>query len=280
MIKILQKLQQEPLVSFLLLGFVLYLYYVSVAQDNENTQTKTEISVTPYEIKNIQNEYTKKYQKDMSEEELSLYVQNSYKNKVLLEESTALDLHKSDALIAKKLIQKMEFILLGSVEYKEPSEKELHKYYGDNIKDYSEVDSLSFVHIYFANTQNNMNELYKMLALSEFNAKNIENLGDAFEGEKYYEAISYKEAQEKFGKYFALKLFKLKKGLWHNATYSKYGVHLIYVTEKFTANPYKFDAVEDRVYEDYLREKRDETITKAYKNILDNYTLRLENVSS
>ncbi|MDF1879655.1 peptidyl-prolyl cis-trans isomerase [Sulfurimonas sp. SAG-AH-194-C20] len=272
-----QKLLREPLVSFLLLGLVLYLYYTDVKKNDEIVNTKLEINVSSHEVQKLQNEYTKKYQRKMSPEELILYIHNVYRKKVLLEESTVLGLHKSDALISQQLIEKMEFILLGSVEYEEPSEKELQKYYAKNIDDYSALKNLSFSHIYFSSNYNNMDELYKMLSMSQFDESQIENLGDSFVGTKSYDGITYEETYKKFGKYFASKLFRLKKGLWHKALHSKYGVHLIYIKEKITENPYEFDEVEDRVYEDYLRQKRDETVMKAYDDILDNYTLRLDN---
>jgi len=274
MIKFLQKFIKEPLVIFLLLGFVLYLYYDSITQDAAISDTKTEISVTPYEIQTLEKEYVKKYKKKMSKEALNLYVQNTYRKKVLLEESTRLDLHKNDSVIAKRLVEKMKFILLGSVEYKEPSEKELYKYYLQNIDEYSEVQTLSFKHIYFTSASNNMNELQTMLHFTKHSV-DVKNLGDTFNGSNHYENISYEELEHKFGKYFANKLFKLRKGLWFTI-HSKYGVHLVYVSKKTNTAPYKFDEVEDRVYKDYLKQKRDETVSQAYKNILKNYNLRLD----
>ncbi|MDQ7067632.1 MAG: peptidylprolyl isomerase [Sulfurimonas sp.] len=149
----------------------------------------------------------------MSEEEFPLYVNNAYRKKVLLEESIGLGLHKSDAFIVKRLIEKMEFILLGSVEYKEPSEEELHEYYLKNIKEYSQVKSLSFVHVYFSQKLNNMHELYTMSHFTKLAPKDIKNLGDKFEGSQTYRDISEDKLQDIFGKYFASKLFKLKKDM-------------------------------------------------------------------
>ena len=273
MIKILQKLLKEPLVGFLLLGLLLYLYYANVNTNDASIESKEEISVSANELEKIQDEYTKQYKKKMSQEELKLYRENVYRKKVLLEESIRLGLHKNDALVAKRLIEKMAFILLGSVEYKEPSEEELHEYYLKNIEDYSEVEHVTFKHIYFSSAKNNMNELYEMMHLSETPLEDINKLGDSFDGENIYENISYAEVQKKFGKYFASKLFKLKKGVWHKEIHSKYGIHLVYISSKQSSNAYKFDEVEDRVYSDYLAQRRDETIAKAYKNILLNYTM-------
>ncbi|MDF1877484.1 peptidyl-prolyl cis-trans isomerase [Sulfurimonas sp. SAG-AH-194-L11] len=266
------KLLQEPLVSFLLLGFILYLYYTNVAQDDVSEDTKVEISVTPYEIQTLKKEYTKKYDKKISEEELTLYIQDLYRQKVLLEESIRLNLHKSDTLIVKRLVEKMEFILLGSVEYTEPSETQLYEYYMKNIEDYSELKRVSFVHIYFSDVAK-MNVLYNLARFGSLSPSGVKNFGEPFQGSLSYRNISYQQVQKKFGKYFASKLFKLKKGVWHKGLHSKYGVHLVYITDKISTHPYKFDEVEARVYDDYLAQRTDKIIKKAYKDILQNYNL-------
>ncbi|MDF1884490.1 hypothetical protein JHD49_11115, partial [Sulfurimonas sp. SAG-AH-194-C21] len=168
---------------------------MSVTPDDVSNDTKIEIHVTPYEIQTLKKEYIQKYEKQMSQETLDLYVQNAYRKKVLLEESTRLDLHKNDSIVANRLVSKMEFILLGSVEYKEPSEKELYEYYRANIDEYSAVKSLSFSHIYFSNSINNKNELYTMLNLRKHKTQGIEKLGDTFKGSSTYKNISYTEVE-------------------------------------------------------------------------------------
>ncbi|MDQ7043615.1 MAG: peptidylprolyl isomerase [Sulfurimonas sp.] len=276
MIKKVKIFLQEPLVSFMILGLLLYMYYGGVTQKDVSSETKTEIKLTSYEIKSLKSEYKRRYKKDMSEEEFPLYVNNAYRKKVLLAESIGLGLHKSDAFIVKRLIEKMEFILLGSVEYKEPSEEELHEYYLKNIQEYSQVKSLSFVHLYFSQKLNNMHELYTMSHFTKLAPKDIKNLGDKFEGSQTYTDISEDKLQDIFGKYFASKLFKLKKKIWYENIHSKYGVHLVYITKKTTGEAYKFDEVEDRVYSDYLMQRKEETIANTYKDILQNYSLHLE----
>jgi len=264
MIKILQKIVQEPLVVFLLLGFILYLYYANSTEDDTTIQSKIEIKLSSYEIEVLKRNYG---------QEIELYIQDEQRKKVLLEESIALELYKNDMQIANRLIEKMEFILLGSVEYKEPSEVELFNYYTKHIDDYSKVQSLSFSHIYFSSKVNNMNTLYTLSTYINIDPKRTENMGDVFDGANKYENIKQDEVKEKFGKYFASKLFGLKKDTWHKGLHSKYGQHLVFISKKTNAKPYSFDIVEDRVYSDYLQEQRDKIIKKAYKEILQNYAL-------
>ncbi|HIP20631.1 MAG TPA: peptidyl-prolyl cis-trans isomerase [Sulfurimonas sp.] len=264
MIKILQKIVQEPLVVFLLLGFILYLYYANSTEDDTTIQSKIEIKLSSYEIEVLKRNYG---------QEIELYIQDEQRKKVLLEESIALELYKNDMQIANRLIEKMEFILLGSVEYKEPSEVELFNYYTKHIDDYSKVQSLSFSHIYFSSKVNNMNTLYTLSTYINIDPKRTENMGDVFDGANKYENITQDEVKEKFGKYFASKLFGLKKDTWHKGVHSKYGQHLVFISKKTNAKPYSFDIVEDRVYSDYLQEQRDKIIKKAYKEILQNYAL-------
>jgi hypothetical protein len=48
------------------------------------------------------------------------------------------------------------------------------------------------------------------------------------------------------------------------------------VTDKKVTQPYSFDEVEDRVYEDYMMQKRREQKQKSFQKIASQYKLEIE----
>ena len=81
----------------------------------------------------------------------------------------------------------------------------------------------------------------------------------------------------KFGNYFALKVFQLTKNKWHMDIPSKRGHHFIYIYDLNVSKPYMFDEVEDRVYQDYLDNRKEQMFNDAYKRFSTQYLLKRSN---
>ena len=115
-----------------------------------------------------------------------------------------------------------------------------------------------------------------LLKIADIKPSQASSFGELFSASNHIKNISFKEMKTDYGNYFASQVFKLKQNLWHKEIISKYGVHLIYVTDKKIAEPYLFDEVQDRVYEDYLQEQSDTKERDSYKVIEAQYILKVE----
>lgn len=275
MIKIVKKIFSEPLVKFLLLGGLLYIYYINVTTTTVAPQKET-IKLSKHDIAMMQKSYEQKHHRKMNAVEEKAYIMQAYYDKVLLKEAYALKLEKSDALISKRLLKEMRFILLKSAKNIEPTEKELLRYYKNNIKEYSELKRLSFSNIIFQDSNDEINATYDMLQIAEVNASKAAFFGEPVEGFNYVDNADYKTVEEKFGKYFASKLWRLKEGTWSKPIHSKLGKNIVFITKKLVGDAYSFDEVQDRVYSDFLEDNKTKIITQAYKNIAQNYTLEVQ----
>ena len=158
---------------------------------------------------------------------------------------------------------------------KEPTEKELKKYYNKNIEDYSMINTISFATIYFSNPKDKrVDETYKLLNIADVNASEAKFFGEKSPIADSVKNYTFERVKQDYGTYFANKLFKLKKGMWYKAIHSKNGVRLVYITDKNVSKAYSFDDVQGRVYSDYLQERRKKVHDKAYKNIVSKYELK------
>lgn len=275
MIKIVKKIALEPLFHFLVFGFVLYVFY-NLSSD-EPLKSKKIIEISSHELQQIQSEYKNEFHKEMNKEELEAFKQKKYYEKMLLNEAYSLGLEKQDAFISQRLLKQMEHIMVSSSSVIEPSEEELYQYYEKNKEDYSVINSLSFSQIYFSNPKNEgIETALRALQLAEVSASQASSFGEASPISYQINNIAFNELEEMGGKYFASKLFSLKKGVWHKPVLSKFGAHVLYVREKKVGEAYSFDEVQERVYTDYLEEEQKNRAEKSYKKIRSQYTFEVK----
>ncbi|MBU1659549.1 peptidyl-prolyl cis-trans isomerase [bacterium] len=275
MSRLIKKILLEPFIHFLILGGLLYIYYESVTQIEGDK--KELITISNYEILQMKAEYKKRWNKEMSDTALESLIQKKYYEKILLREAFALGLEKKDKQISDRLLEQMQFILANASASHEPSEEELHSYYLKNIRDYSELQTISFAHIYFENAEaQEFEEVLGLLKIADVKAQNAKKFGDSFSASNSINNLDFESVAKIFGKYFASKVFQLKQGRWHGPLYSQSGLHLVYITDKNTSNPYEFDEVQERVYLDYINTDKKNKFENAYKKIAAQYNLRVE----
>jgi len=265
MIKSFKILIHEPLIHFLILGCLLYFYNLEVSKGNDGL-VQNSISLTQVEKKRLREAYPKAYK---------FYAQKYLREKMFLKEALRIELYKEDDEISKILQKKMEFIVVHSIEYNEPTQEQLLVYYELHKDDYLKVEQLSFVHIYLSenSSQEYKENLEKILNYLNVQAEDAELFTENFSDGFFFKNISYKELQSIFGKYFTKKVFLLRKNCWSQLLHSKYGEHFVYVTAKKGKIHYTYNEVMDRVYRDYLQENKIQGVKRAYKSMLNKYTL-------
>jgi hypothetical protein len=269
MLKILKIVFKEPLVNFLFLGAVLYIYYASVTKD-ENFSLVQDIVITKQQQQQIKSISTN----DVTYNALLL---RKFYDDVLLQEAYSLELYKRDKKINDMLLKQMKFILQNSAKIKEPTEKELQSYYENNLKDYSKIKTLSFAHIYINNEdKKRAQELYELVTISDINVSDAKYFGDKTEYPNIIKDIKIDKLQNDFGKYFTMKILKLKSSKWHKAIHSKNGLHIVYIYDKKVDFAYDFDEVQDRVYKDYISQNMQDIVNKAYDEIVKKYNLKVK----
>jgi peptidyl-prolyl cis-trans isomerase C len=75
-------------------------------------------------------------------------------------------------------------------------------------------------------------------------------------------------------------VFELEPRLWHGPVLSGYGVHLVYVHDRLEAPPPSFDAVVERVTEDWQTDRRQAFNDEFVENLMSRYEVTIENDAS
>ena len=248
---------REPLFHFLILGALLYVYFALFT--NASMQpSKQEIVLTQYELKQLAQQSALQ-----DKELLQSYLQ--YK-RTLLADAYSLELYKEDAAIERMLLQKMEYILQANAKVQEPTEKELERYYKEHLEDFSTPKQFDLIYKKFP--QGSDEELVRKLAIfSDLNkTQNLQKL----------QAITPAKLQQRFGKYYTLKILSLPQNYWSEPFKINGEVYLFLITNKQNTTPKPFEDVEGKVYAHYIYTKQIDGLRKAYKQILQNYTVKIE----
>ncbi len=256
---------KEPLLHFLVLGALLYIFYTLNATDTQpkDVMQKATITLNKNNIEQLQKEFTQTFHRSPSPQMMQLLIKNEIQKEILLHEAYKLKLYKEDKAIQKLLLQKMHFILNAATKPKEPSEEQLHNYYTKHIKEFSQRENISFYAINFTSlTKEAQKKFYTLV-------KETSNFHDF----KYYKQRTPQEIRKEFGTYFLQKILQLPKQTLSHAIATKNGIAFVYITDYNTTTPYSFDAVQERVYKDYLQEKKHLLLQKLLATFKKSYTV-------
>jgi len=263
----LKNIIKEPLLHFLLLGGLLYYFYTLNAVDEISPINKKEvISLSKEKIKHLIKKFEKEYDVRVTKNIVSLLILKEQEKDVLLKEAYKLQLYKDDKKIDDILLKKMDFIINAEANTKEPTEEILQKYYEQNLNDYSQREAMSFYIIEFHHLLKQKGEQFYTF---------IKNLKD-FHTLKQLKNKTPQKLKETYGFYFTDKITKLKKNSWSQALPTKNGLAFVYISDYRVSQPYLFDEVEDRVYEDYKKEQRELNHKKSMQTFESVYKFRIE----
>ncbi len=256
-----------------MLGIILFTYFH--LNQIENNNIKQIINLSKYETMQLKIEYKKQFQREANSVELQSLIDSEIFDKILLKEAQSLNLDIKDKVITQRLVEKMKFIMANKSSIIEPSEEDLLTFYKNNISEYSYIKNLSFVHI-FLNTKDiqKAKSLLNIVKTSHVKAQNASSFSDKFNGYAKFKKINKTQLTKEYGKYFTNKVFHLKSDTWSEPILSKYGYHLIYITDKNILKPYDFNEVQDRVYKDFLAQRKEDTIRDSYKKFALQYEVK------
>jgi len=248
----------EPLVQFFLSGIVLYVFYILFASQEELSVKALKRTVTlPQKV--VQQH------KNLPFDTQTVMELEKYKA-ILLQEAYFLQLYKQDKTIHTLLINKMEYILQNT-PVAEPTEKQLYHFYKEHIDAYSQMKRIAF---YIYKLPYTTKKDSAMLA-ERLNLLHIQPTDGTF-----LKTQTYDEVQEEYGTFFLHRLSGTFPKQWSVIQQNKNSVFFIYILQKDVAQPLEFQSIEDRVYKDFIYQKRLEYKQEAFEKIAKNYEIKVQ----
>jgi hypothetical protein len=243
-----RSLFREPLVHFILLGFLVFLYYKIQEPQNTSTIQKEQIHI----------------QTQPSTKDDNITISIEFLDAVLLKEAISLDLHAQDKEIREKLLKKVHFILAQN-NFNEPTEEALLSYYNSHKQNYAQKKAISFAVLTFDNKE----KAYKVASYIDFLHVDIEKL-------PRYTHYSYEKTKQQFGLYVANTLFHQRNKSYSKVLHVQGKYIIIYLFDVVLGKQKPFDAVEFQVYDDLKNEREKQLKNQKIQKILKRYELVID----
>lgn len=259
---------REPLVHFLIAGGLLFAAY-GWLHSGTNPSSGV-VRITAADVNWLKDTWTRQWQRSPSDEELRGLVADYIREDLLAREARALKLDENDAVVRRRLAQKMRFLVEDTATLGEPGEDELRRLYASSAVRYQTPARITFSQIFFkteAAARRRLAQLAQHPAIA---------VGEPSLLERDYTDAEPTTVSSVFGPKFAEQVFTLAPGRWQGPVASGYGFHLVRVRAREAAQPRPFEAVRAQLREEWQRTRQAEANARFFAELLKKYPLEAD----
>jgi hypothetical protein len=271
---------RDPLVHFVLGGGVLFAAWTAFSPQSAPPADPMRIEITDDDLRQIALVWLSQGRPLPSPDQMRDLAQQEATQRILVREAMALGLDRDDEIIARRLAQKMDFLLADLATLDEPAEEELRAWYDGNLDLFAIPPRVSFRHLYFAQdargpdgARADAEALLPTLAGTGPDDPGLRGLADRFMFRDYYGGKSPVDVAKEFGPGFAEAIFTLKAGAWSGPIRSGYGWHLVWVDALEPGHAADFEIIRETVRSAWLDQRYREIRDRAYAEMLSRYTI-------
>jgi hypothetical protein len=267
------RLLKEPLLHFIIIGGLLFAALAALDPGRSGEPAAPPpIRLTVTDAERLKEMWTRQWRRPPTDEELESLLADHLKEEVLSREARALELDVGDAVVRRRLAQKMTFLFDDTIRIAEPPEAELHTLYQTRPDLVRTPARVSFSQIFFHRKQGDNRARTSLAALSNATALPVEHgdrllLGDTFTDQ------DERAIDNLFGAAFARAVMDLPVGTWSGPVESGYGLHLVKVMEASPSRALPFTEVRERLAQEWRRERQETANAQLYEGLLRKYRL-------
>lgn len=267
-------LARSPLVVFLLLGAGVF----AVDRWLDGTGADRVVTVTEEQLGAIRERWVAQWGRPPTGRELEGLIDEAVREEILYREAQRRGLDRGDAIIRRRLAQKMTFLLEDSAETPPAAAGDIETFYAAHAERYREPRRTTFRHVFLSRDRRDDAARDAAILLGEVRegaGDGWRRLGDPFMLLREYADRTDQEIAELFGGRFATAMPSLAMGEWQGPVGSAHGVHLVQVIDRAEPRLPALDEVRGRVAEDLLESRRRERNEAALQTLRERYEIRM-----
>lgn len=271
---------RDPLVVFVLLGIGVFALDAWLARGES---ARPVIEITPGEVERLRARWIAQWGEAPTDSELQTLIDEAVDEEILYREAQRLGLDRDDAIVRRRLAQKLTFILEDAGAGGPPSQAEVEEYYAQHAERYRRPGRTTFDHVFLSGDSRTDPVGDATALLDEVRAgagSDWQRLGDPFMLARTYADRSDLEIAGLFGQGFADAVSELPVAGWNGPVESTYGVHVVRVKGRTPSRAPALAEVRDRVTADLHEDRRRERSRAAYQELRDDYEVRLPATAS
>jgi len=264
---------REPLLHFIVIGGLFFVGYTVV--NDTGTDSSGTISITPERIGQIATGFKGAWNRMPTAEELDNLIEEEIRSEVYYRDALALGLDRNDAIVRRRLRQKMEFLTDTGVYLKEPDPGELESYFTAHKLTYRSAPRLAFEQIYLGESpaEETVSETLKSLLSGP--PMDLSSLGQPTLLPAQLKLSQPDAIDSVFGKGFYNQIVGLPPGAWSGPVSSVYGTHLIRTLDGQPASMPPLEEVRDYVLNNWRAAKAEEYREQDYANRRSRYIVKV-----
>jgi hypothetical protein len=275
----LKRLLREPLVHFLLLGALLFLW--SAWQGGGGAAGSNRIVVTPGVVDYLAAGFHRTWKRAPSDIELKGLIDEHVKEEIAAREAMAMGLDRDDIVIKRRLRQKLEFLLVDEAATTPPTDAELQAWLDKQPDSFRVEPTLAFRQVLLRPESRGASmtaDATKLLARLRAAGPEVatQDLGDASMLPAETPLQPLREVANSFGQDFADALMKIAPGQWSGPVESSFGLHLVLVRERTDGAAADLATVRPLVEREVLAERRKAEMQALYERLLAKYSVSIE----
>jgi len=266
---------KEPLFHFLLIGSAVFgLNAVFASRREAGRGSEREIVVTSGRIQSLEETFRNLWGRSPSAQELQGLVNDYVREEVLMREAIALGLDRDDAVVRRRLAQKMEFLSEDAVSVMQPSEADLRAYMAAHPKDFAAEPRFTFSQIGL--DPEKRKDAARLLGELNRGRNDLETLSFIRMLPVHVDTMERRDVVSLFGPEFTAKVQSLPPGTWVGPVPSGYGMHLVRLESIQPGRAQSFEAARDAVAREWSAAKRQEMKDAQVNELLARYKVTLE----
>jgi parvulin-like peptidyl-prolyl isomerase len=275
---LLRRLFREPLVHFLLLGGLLFLYFEWRGSGGPGS---SRIAITPGLVEHLASGFGRTWQRPPTDAELKGLIDDYVKEEIATREAVAMGLDRDDTIIRRRLRQKLEFLVEDAAASAPPTDAELKAWLEAHPQAFRAEPQLAFRQVYVSPERRGASagqDAERLLARLRARgaAAGTAGLGDASMLPAEMALSPLREVSRDFGEAFAQELMKIEPGQWTGPVESPYGLHLVLVGERVAGAAPGLAEIRPQVERDLIAERRKKDLDTLYERLLAKYTVTIE----
>ncbi len=271
---------RDPLVAFVLLGIGVFALDGWLAGGET---ARPVVEITPDEVERLRARWIAQWDREPTGDELRTLIDAAVDEEILYREAQRLGLDRDDAIVRRRLAQKLTFILEDDGATGPPSQAEVEEYYARHAERYRRPGRTTFDHVFLSGDSRTDPAGDAAALLGGLRADDDggwQRMGDPFMLARAYADRSDQEIAGLFGRAFAAAVAGLPVGGWNGPVDSTYGVHLVRVNDRTASRAPALAEVRDRVLADLREDGRRERSLAAYQELRDDYEVLLPETAS
>lgn len=279
----LRRMLREPLLHFLLIGAALFALFgwkggSPSAPAGPGGMPSTQVVVTRADLAQMDEQFTKTYQRPPTEEEAARLVEDFVRNEIFYREAVAIGLDRDDAVIRRRLRMKMEFVFEDITALTEPTDEELKAFVETHRAQFVTDPQVAFRQVYINATERGAGagpEAQRLLAALEAGA-DPDQVGDRTMLPPEIPPTPLPDIASQFGPEFAKGLLAAPEGKWVGPIRSGYGLHLVRVTEVQQGRLPEWSDLREAARQQWMATRQQEMKDAAYAKLRERYTVTVE----